>query len=227
VETLLQAGGVSCGYNGHAVVRDADLEVRAGEVVGLLGANGAGKTTTLNTLAGYLPALAGTVTFGGRPAAASASARAREGLAFVPEGRSVFPKLTTRENLRVGRCDVERALALFPELRPLLGRKAGNLSGGEQQMLVVGRALARRPKVILADELSLGLAPKVVTRLLEALRAAAHDDGVGVMIVEQHVQQALRYADRVYVLRRGTVALSGTAAEVAPQLEDAYLSGAS
>jgi branched-chain amino acid transport system ATP-binding protein len=191
----------------------------------MLGQNGAGKSTTLLTLAGHLRPLSGTITISGKAVSGPPHTRAQEGLAFVPEGRSVFGGLSTRDNLRVGRCEVDDATALFPELKPLLGRPAGKLSGGEQQMLSLGRALARHPDLLLADELSLGLAPLVVTRLLEAVRAAADERGMGVLLVEQHVQQALRYADRIYILRRGTIVRSGTVAEVTPYLEEAYLTG--
>jgi branched-chain amino acid transport system ATP-binding protein len=221
--TLLSTKGLDAGYNRHAVVRGVDLEVRPGEVVALLGPNGAGKTTTLKTLAGMLPPLGGEVRFNDQPATTPLARRAREGLAFVTERRSVFMRLTTAENIKVGRCDAARVQQLFPEITPLMGRLAGQLSGGEQQMLTLGRALARSPKLLLADELSLGLAPLVVTRLLQAVLKAAKDDGVGVLLVEQHVRQALRYADRVYVMSRGRVVLSGTAAEVGPELEAAYL----
>jgi branched-chain amino acid transport system ATP-binding protein len=220
---LLSARGLGAGYHGHPIVADLDLEVARGEVVALLGPNGAGKSTTLLTLAGHLRPLAGEVWFDGSVTKAPLHARARGGLAFVPEGRTVFRRLTTAQNLRVGRGDAEIALEVFPELRPLLKRSAGLLSGGEQQMLTLGRALGRRPKLLLADELSLGLAPLVVVRLLEAVRRVAKEDGVGVLLVEQHVQQALRYADRVYVMRRGEIVLSGSVEEVKPRLEDAYL----
>jgi branched-chain amino acid transport system ATP-binding protein len=221
---LLRASGLAAGYHGQPVVRDVDLEVGEGEVVALLGPNGAGKTTTLMALAGYNPPLAGEVSFAGLKTRAPLFRRAQAGMGYVTEERSVFMRLTTAENLRVGRCAPDRALALFPELRPLLGRLAGQLSGGEQQILTLARALARLPRLLLADELSLGLAPMVVTRLLTAVRTAASEQGVGVLIVEQHVEEALNFADRVYVMRRGQIVLSGTAEEVAPHLERAYLS---
>lgn len=220
---LLRANGLSAGYYGHPVVRDLDLEVQAGEVVALVGANGAGKTTTLMTLAGALPAMSGEVWFDGERTRAPLHVRARRGMAYVTEERSVFMRLTAAENLRVGKCDEARAVEIFPELEPLLGRSAGQLSGGEQQMLTLGRALARRPKLLLADELSLGLAPLVVKRLLRAVRQVADEDGVGVLIVEQHVNQALRFADRVYAMRRGEIVLAGSAEETAPQLQEMYM----
>jgi branched-chain amino acid transport system ATP-binding protein len=222
---LLRARGMSAGYHKHPVVEGVDLEVHPGEIVALLGPNGAGKTTTLLALAGELTPLAGEVSFRGERTSAPLHRRARNGLAFVTEERSVFPQLTAAENLKVGHGNEEIALSLFPELRPLLKRRGGLLSGGEQQMLTLARALSREPVLLLADELSLGLAPLVVARLLKAVRAAADDRGVGVLLVEQHVKQAMRVADRVLVMRGGRVVLSGTASEVEGRLEEAYLSG--
>jgi branched-chain amino acid transport system ATP-binding protein len=226
-EALLVAEGVSAGYHGHPIVHDLNLTVTAGKVVVLLGPNGAGKTTTLLTLAGDIPALKGQISIDGKPTHAPLYTRAKNGLSFVTEERSVFMRLSVAENLRVGRGDTERALELFPELRPLLRRRAGLLSGGEQQMLSLARALSRTPKILLVDELSLGLAPLVVIRLLEAVRVAAHEHGVGVLLVEQHVNQALRVADEVLVMQRGTIVLEGPTAEVRSRLGDleaAYLS---
>ena len=222
-EILLAARGLDAGYHGHPIVSGLDLEVRAGEVVALLGPNGAGKTTTLLTLAGDLPALGGSVELFGERTTSPLHRRARSGLGLVTEERSVFMNLTARENLRIGGVGDDEAASLFTELRPLLRRRAGLLSGGEQQMLTLARALARRPRLLLADELSLGLAPLVVRRLLGAVRRAADEWGIGVLLVEQHVQQALRIADRVYVMRRGQVVLEGLAREVGDQIEAAYL----
>jgi branched-chain amino acid transport system ATP-binding protein len=226
VTALLEAEGVSAGYHGHPVVHGLDLEIHSGQVCALLGPNGAGKTTTLLTLAGDMPALGGRIAINGRDTKAPLHKRARMGLSFVTEERSVFMRLSVAENLRVGRTGRDRALALFPELEPLLGRRAGLLSGGEQQMLTLARALARKPKILLIDELSLGLAPLIVGRLLEAVRAAA-DEGVGILLVEQHVRQALRIADEVLVMRRGEIVVRGPTSEVASRLTDveaAYLS---
>jgi branched-chain amino acid transport system ATP-binding protein len=223
---LLVARGISSGYHGHAIVRGLDLEVHRGEIVALLGPNGAGKTTTLLTLAGELELLSGEVLFRGTRTSAPLYRRARNGLSFVTEERSIFPQLTVAENLRVGHTPPRDAFEIFPELEPLLRRRAGLLSGGEQQMLTLARALARKPVLLLADELSLGLAPLVVGRLLAAVREAADRHGVGVLLVEQHVKQALRLADRVLVMRGGEVVLRGTASEVEGRLEEAYLSAA-
>jgi branched-chain amino acid transport system ATP-binding protein len=226
-DALLVAKDVSAGYHGHPIVHDLNLSVPAGKVVALLGPNGAGKTTTLLTLSGDLPQLKGEIYVNGQRTTSPLHARAKSGLSFVTEERSVFMLLSVAENLRVGRGDTERALELFPELRPLLRRRAGLLSGGEQQMLSLARALARGPKILLIDELSLGLAPLVVIRLLEAVRHAAHEEGVGVLLVEQHVNQALRVADEVLVMQRGSIVLEGPTEQVRSRLGDleaAYLS---
>jgi branched-chain amino acid transport system ATP-binding protein len=222
----IEARGMSAGYGTQAVVNELDLEVRPGEVVALLGPNGAGKTTTLLALSGELPLLAGDVAIDGRVTKAPLFKRAQQGLMFVTEEKSVFMGLTTRDNLRVAGVALDTALALFPELERRLDVRGGLLSGGEQQMLSLARGLCRNPKVLLADELSMGLAPMVVTRLLQAVRDAADQQGTAVLLVEQHVRQALRYADRAYVMRRGRIALSGSAAELGGRLseiEDSYL----
>jgi branched-chain amino acid transport system ATP-binding protein len=216
---LLQTKGLEAGYGAVAVVHDLNIEVHEGEIVTLLGANGAGKTTTLLTLSGDIPALGGEVLFDGTPTTSSLNRRARHGLGFVTEERSVFMGLTTEENLRVGRGDRDMALDLFPELMNRLKVKAGLLSGGEQQMLSLARALSRSPRLLLADELSLGLAPIIVDRLLRAVREAA-DNGVGVLLVEQHVRKVLGFADRGYVMRRGQIVLSGPAAELKNRIEE-------
>jgi len=224
---LVSVRGLAAGYGELAAVRDLDLEVHPGEVVALLGPNGAGKSTTLLTIAGELAPLAGEVRCLGATGRVPLQARARRGLAFVPEERAVISSLSVAGNLRLRRGATADALELFPELEPLVHRRAGLLSGGEQQMLTLGRALAGDPRLLLVDELSLGLAPLVVQRLLRAVRAAA-DRGVGVLLVEQHASEAMRVADRVIVLRRGRVVLEGAAADLrghVGDLEQAYLSG--
>lgn len=224
---LLRADALCAGYGGLAVVRDLDLTVGAGELVALIGANGAGKTTTLLTLSGDLAPISGSVTFLGSDAAESLHRRARRGLSFVTEERSVFMKLTVAENFRVANCPIEPALQLFPELAKLLKTRAGLLSGGEQQMVTLARAIGRSPRVLLVDELSLGLAPIVVGRLLRALREVATGQDIGVLMVEQHIQQALNVADRAYVMRRGAVQISGPCTDLRArfaEIEASYLS---
>jgi branched-chain amino acid transport system ATP-binding protein len=215
---VLEAKGISVGYGPISVVQDLDLVIGRGEVVALLGVNGAGKTTTVRALAGEIKHSAGEVVFKGQPTTAPLHQRARQGLRFITEERSVFMALTTAENLRLGGQPRDRCLELFPELEPLLARKAGLLSGGEQQMLTLARAIAADPDVLLADELSLGLAPLVFERLLQAIRTAA-DRGTGVLLVEQHVRDALEVCDRAYVLHHGSVVLTGTSAELTGQIE--------
>lgn len=217
--TILDAEAVECGYGSISVVKDLNLSVNRGEVVVLLGPNGVGKTTTLLTLSGDLPVLGGRVRWFGVETTKPLDARARDGLALVPEERSIVTSLTAGENLRLGRGDVDFALDLFPELRAVLKTKGGLLSGGEQQMLTLARALSRRPDLLVADELSLGLAPLVVTRLFRAIRDAA-SDGIGVLLVEQHVRKVLPYADRAYVMTRGRIALDGTAAEIERRIDE-------
>ena len=208
------------GYRGVPVVRELNLQVRPGEVVALLGPNGAGKTTTLETIAGLHRPISGTVELSGRSVGGTqAHALARAGLALVPEGRALFPGLTVREHLRLagGRGAAAREdelLEMLPELRKCLTRKAGLLSGGEQQMLAVGRALVTRPGLLLVDEMSLGLAPVIVERLLPILRRVATEFGTSVLFVEQHVALALEISDRAYILTHGRISLEGSAAEL-------------
>jgi branched-chain amino acid transport system ATP-binding protein len=196
--------------------------------VGLLGANGAGKTTTILALAGELAPISGEVRFLGGASRSSLANRARQGLALVTEEKSVFMRLTTAENLRLGRGRVDRALDIFPQLREHLNRRAGLLSGGQQQILTLARALAADPRILLADELSLGLAPIIVKQLFEAIRRAADERGAGVLLVEQHVRSALEVADRLYILQRGRCVLQGPAHELRQSLDEierSYLAG--
>ena len=236
-QRLLDIKGLASGYAGVAVVRDLDLHVDAGEVVALLGPNGAGKTTTLLTTSGLLKVLEGSVDVLGEPTTFGAPHRtARRGLAHVPEDRSLFFGLTVQENLKLGlrgnraeqAAGYEEALELLPALRPLMGRRAGLLSGGEQQMLAMARALVGKPKLLLVDEMSLGLAPIIVERLLPIVRDIADRTGAGVLIVEQHVHLALEVADRAYVMSHGEIVLEGSAAELMERqdlLEASYLGG--
>ncbi|MCU1692804.1 MAG: transporter related protein [Frankiales bacterium] len=225
---VISCRGLCAGYGAQPVVRDLDLDVQAGEVLVLLGPNGSGKTTTIMTLAGELAPLSGTVELLGQRTSAPLHQRARAGLSLLTEERSVLMSMSVLDNLRLGKGDVARALEVFPELEPHLARRAGLLSGGQQQMLALARALARQPKVLLADELSLGLAPLAVQRLFTAVRAAA-DTGVAVLLVEQHVSSVLGIADRGVLLVHGDVVLSGTTAELKArwsEVEAAYLTKA-
>ena len=224
MSAVMETRGVDAGYGDVTVVRDLNLRVDSGEVVAVLGRNGAGKTTALLTLAGALHPLAGEVWFMGAENRSSLAGRARQGVGLMADDRSVFFSLTARENLRVARGSAD-VLSLFPELERLLDQPAGLLSGGEQQMLGLACVLSRKPKLLLIDELSFGLAPRVVQRLMTAVREAA-DAGTAVVIVEQFARLALEVADRAYVLVNGRVESEGTTGEMRAnvgEIESKYL----
>jgi branched-chain amino acid transport system ATP-binding protein len=212
------------GHSGAPAVREVDLHVEAGEVVALLGPNGAGKTTTLLTVSGLLPVIAGDILIEGQSVQGRRPHQiARTAVAHVTDDRSLFFRLTVRQNLALGArgrraADIDRVLALFPALDGLMDRKAGLLSGGEQQMLALGRALVSEPRLLLVDELSMGLAPVVVESVLPSLRAIA-DEGVAVLMVEQYAQLAMEIADRAYVLAHGQLVLEGAASDLANNME--------
>jgi len=231
---VLTVSGVSAGYGRVPVLHDAALSVGPGEVVALLGANGAGKTTLLRVIAGELRPTAGSVDFAGRELVGRRPEQVvAAGLALVPEGRRMFAGLTVRENLLLGgysrrkadlEPDLERIYGLFPRLAQRADQAAGRLSGGEQQMAAIGRALMARPRLLMIDELSQGLAPTVVDDLIDLLPALAAD-GMAILLVEQDVEAALAVAARGYVLELGSIVRQGPAAELLedPSLTEAYL----
>jgi len=226
MDPVISVREMSTGYAGNPVVHDLSFEVAPGEVLCLLGPNGAGKTTTMLALAGELPLISGEVAFHGVKAKAPLYRRARNGMSYVTEERSVFKGMTLRDNLRIGGVDAEEAVALFPELGRRMSVRGGLLSGGEQQMLTLARALGRKPRLLLADELSLGLAPLVVDRLLQAVRHAADEQQTAVIMVEQHAHKALKYTDHAIVIRRGRVSLDLTGEQARHRIgevEQAYL----
>jgi branched-chain amino acid transport system ATP-binding protein len=221
-EPVLAVRDLSSGYGDLTAIRNISYEVHPGEIVAMFGANGAGKTTALLATVGELPRMTGEVLWRGGKASSNLFKLARSGLAFVPEAPSVISGLATHDNLRIGRGSVDLALDYFPELKPLLRRRAGLLSGGEQQILVMARALASQPDVLLIDELSLGLAPLIVDRLMSAMREIADRTGVGIVLVEQQARRALTIADTWYLLRNGEIVDKGDASSGAG-LDAAFL----
>jgi len=231
---LLEITGLKVSYGGIRAVKAVDLEMREGEFVCLIGANGAGKTTTLKAICGMLRAAGGAVRYAGEDiSGVPAFALVRRGLVMVPEGRGIFPQLTVEENLRIGAYarddagvapDLGRMYALFPRLSERRGQTGGTLSGGEQQMLAIGRALMSRPRLLLLDEPSMGLAPIMVQKVFETVQAVARE-GVTILLVEQNAKLALALASRGYVMESGTITLSGEAGALLadPRVRAAYL----
>jgi branched-chain amino acid transport system ATP-binding protein len=232
-DTVLEVANLTSGYSGVPAIRGVSLTVGPSEIVAVLGANGAGKTTSLCTIAGLITPFSGDIRLGGQNALTmSVRQRVSAGLCFVPDNRGLFADLTVAENLRVSRGTRPAAelLAWFPVLSSLMHRKAGLLSGGEQQMLAMARALAQRPKLLLIDEMSLGLAPIIVNELLQLLADLAAREGIAILLVEQHVDLALAHADRAYVLSHGELIAEGKAEELRHNralLESSYLGDAS
>ena len=232
---LLAVRDLHVAYGGVRAVRGIDLTLHAGELVCLIGANGAGKTSTLNALAGTLPAAAGQIEYdGARIDTLPAHARVGRGIALVPEGRGIFARLTVEENLRLGaysrkdrdgvEADLERVHKLLPRMRERLHQVAGTLSGGEQQMLAIGRALLSRPRLLLLDEPSMGLAPQMVEKVFDVIQHIARE-GVALLLVEQNARLALELATRGYVMDTGRIALHGRGADLLedPRVRSAYL----
>jgi branched-chain amino acid transport system ATP-binding protein len=236
VSALLTADSLELAYGELAVCRGISIEINEGEIVALIGANGAGKSTTLRAIAGLLTPRAGSIRFRGADITRLAShERALLGIALVPEGRHVFPFLTVRENLELGgfkhrrdgakvRGLIERIFEMFPRLRERSGQNAGTLSGGEQQMLVLGRAMMSEPKLLCLDEPSLGLAPLVVRDIFRTIRTI-NENGTSVLLVEQNARYAFETASRGYVLQTGSIMISGSCAELAKdaRVREAYL----
>ena len=234
-DTLLKVSGLKVAYGGIQAVKGVDFEVREGELVSLIGSNGAGKTTTMKAITGRLSIHGGDIQYQGR------SIRGRgpwdlvkEGLAMVPEGRGVFTRMTITENLQMGAHirkdtaeianDLEKVFGIFPRLKERRTQLAGTMSGGEQQMLAMGRALMSRPKVLLLDEPSMGLSPIMVDKIFEVVREV-HAQGVTVLLVEQNASRALQIADRGYVMESGAITMTGNARQMLddPKVRAAYL----
>jgi branched-chain amino acid transport system ATP-binding protein len=234
---LLTVRGVHTYYGRVQALRGVDLDVNTGEIVTLIGANGAGKSTLMMTICGNPRARSGTISFDGRDITRLPTHEiARLKLAQSPEGRRIFSRMTVMENLQMGaniaepaqfETDLERVLTLFPRLKQRIGQRGGTLSGGEQQMLAIARALMARPRLLLLDEPSLGLAPLIVRQIFEAIAALNVDSGLTVFLVEQNAYHALKLAHRGYVMVNGRITLSGTGRELLerPEIRQAYLEG--
>ena len=234
-EILLKVSGLKVAYGGIQAVKGVDFEVREGELVSLIGSNGAGKTTTMKAITGTLPFVDGDIQFLGRSIKGrGAWDLVGEGLVMVPEGRGVFTRMTITENLQIGAyirndkdgiaADIERMFTIFPRLRERKDQLAGTMSGGEQQMLAMGRALMAQPKVLLLDEPSMGLSPIMVDKIFEVVKSV-YDQGVTVLLVEQNASRALQIADRGYVMESGVVTMGGDARAMLddPRVRAAYL----
>ncbi len=234
-EALLEIKGLKVAYGGIQAVKGIDFEVRAGELVSLIGANGAGKTTTLKAITGMQPITDGQIVYQGRPVQGRGSHElVRQGLAMVPEGRGVFTRMTITENLLMGayirrdkkgiETDIERVFAIFPRLKERRDQLAGTMSGGEQQMLAMGRAMMCNPKLLLLDEPSMGLSPIMVDKIFEVVSDIA-GQGVTILLVEQNAKRALQLAQRGYVMDSGTVSMAGSASDLLhdPRVRAAYL----
>jgi branched-chain amino acid transport system ATP-binding protein len=234
--TMLHLDNVTAGYGAVQALKGVTIEVHPGEIVTLIGANGAGKSTLLMTLCGEPRARSGRISFEGRDITQMPTHEImRMGLAQAPEGRRIFPRMTVRENLLMGAQlaghdpgpEMERVFAIFPRLHERQAQRGGTLSGGEQQMLAIGRALMSRPRLLLLDEPSLGLAPLIVRMIFDTIRRLNEEEGLTVLLVEQNANQALRLAHRGYVLVTGQITMAGTGAELLarPEVREAYLGG--
>jgi branched-chain amino acid transport system ATP-binding protein len=232
---LLELKQLHIAYGQIKAVKGIDLQLHAGELVSLIGANGAGKTTTLNAIAGTLPIASGELLYdGARINNLPAHQRVHRGLALVPEGRGIFTRLTVEENLRMGayirtdkaqiEADMQRVFEMLPRVKERLSQVAGTLSGGEQQMLAIGRALLSKPKLLLLDEPSMGLAPLFVEKIFEVVQSIVRE-GVTVLLVEQNANLALKFSQRAYVMESGQITLSGTGDALLhdPKVRSAYL----
>ena len=231
--SLLKVMDLKVSYGGIEALKGISFEVEKGQTVALIGANGAGKSTTLRAISGLVPIKSGTITYDGNVVSGQQPQQiVSEGLCMVPEGRRVFPNLTVLENLRIGAylrkdditADIEHVYQLFPRLKERSWQLAGTLSGGEQQMLAVGRALMMRPKLLMMDEPSLGLAPLIIKNIFEIIETL-HEEGITILLVEQNANAALRIADYAFVLETGILGMQGTGQQLLndPDVKQAYL----